>query len=206
MLVKPDDRLGVYETAFDAETAGVRHFAQFTVGGKGGTTVRLSPPSQVAVDGTLMRIHDGDQADFNIFGTYYPLSASQAVAPARTLFAWTRLDAEVVEAPVPMAAEVTISAPAASTVHRRGTDLVVEVLGTALGYEERYQFKISVGGKVLCAVVSSGRQYVFTSSKLRELPEGTAELRVERLREETVAGGVARSRYASRAVRILLTE
>lgn len=82
--VNEDKLFGDYEGTFTAESSAMHFVAQLTVGGSGGTTVRLLAPSELRLDDQLMPVHDGTSSSSSLMsyrGRRRSVSAETAIKP-----------------------------------------------------------------------------------------------------------------------------
>jgi len=96
-----------YSVKFSAISGNLDLTAEFRVGGDTGTTVKLSDPAKVTVDGQTMEVATSD-----ISGTYYYWRSKPAAPAASYKFTWTRGDGKVVDDVVNSIALATVSSPA----------------------------------------------------------------------------------------------
>lgn len=96
-----------YSVKFSAITGNLDLVAEFRVGGDTGTTVKLSDPAKVTVDGQTMELGNSD-----IRGTYYYWRLKPSAPSPSYKFTWTRGDGKVVDDVVNSIALATVSSPA----------------------------------------------------------------------------------------------
>ncbi|MEE8130841.1 MAG: hypothetical protein V3T48_11150 [Vicinamibacterales bacterium] len=111
---------GVYTATYEQADRTLTLGAEFRVGGRTGTTVRLVPPAQITVDGQHMR-------EYKALGTHYSLERriSASDLPYEVVFVWTRADGEAFTNRVELPSSARIVEPAPRSAHSRLEDLII---------------------------------------------------------------------------------
>lgn len=209
--VNEDALWGEYSVGFDSDDGELRFYAQFRVGGSTGTTVRLSDPSQVTANGSVMQLFDGDEAWLNLEGSYYYLEEGAAVPEGSYEFVWTRLDGSTYTNVVQMADSIGILAPMDGETISKTEGITVEFDG-AVGTNESVSCWLSGNGSAQTEWVTSGNTCVFTAAELEDLDPGDASLWVRRRLEGDIQdghpeeGGYVTSYFDSPRIEMLVTE
>ncbi|HTL11919.1 MAG TPA: hypothetical protein VL588_05500 [Bdellovibrionota bacterium] len=175
---------GHYSATFDAGTAQLRLFAQLTVGGWSGTTVRLGASESITGNGRPLDLHDGDSELLNLIGTYYERVVPVSQPDAQADFVWTRSDGTTYENKSAFPSAVSISAPASGS-QSRSADLIVSFTATGSGTGEsvtvalQSQGTAAQGQTTYVSHVATGSTIaLFTASELSGMPSGPATLTV----------------------------
>lgn len=209
--VNEDKYWGEYSVSFDAEDGDLRYYAQFRAGGSTGTTIRLSEPSTIAVDGKAMELFDGDEAWLNVEGSYYFLNESVAAPAGAYAYLWTRLDGSSYENVVLMADPIGVVAPAIDATFSKAEGLTV-IFNPPVGPDEEVRCSIDGEGEYDSEWVNAGDSCVFTAPELEEMQPGSATVYVRRrLRGEIQnghddEGGTINSYYTSTRVDVTVAE
>jgi len=210
--VNEDKIYGDYDAWFEADTNEVWLHAQFTFGGWNGTTLRLSPPSTITVDGKEMDIRDGDEALLNLVGTYYTLRESTTEPSDSYTFEWTRTDSTTYTNVITMPKAVSIAAPLSGASHSMTDALEVEFAGDSLAGNDELECVLDGVKTVEIQTTDFGTGCVFTPDELQELGEGSVTATVERRLAEDpqqghdAEGGKLEGRYKSKSVTFDLTK
>lgn len=212
--VNPDKIYGRYEARFSAETNNLWLSAQFRVGGDSGTTVRLTAPASITVDGQAMRVHDGDTATLNLSGTHYYLNGSVDVLPDSHRFVWTRNDGSAYTNVVTQAKSVAVAEPAADSTVSRTQALTITWDG-ALEDGERVVAHVDSAVELDTTFarksVTTGNSVIIPAEDMAEFPAGPATIQLERWLEAPTAeghpeGGKRLSSYVSPKIQIEISE
>lgn len=221
--VEEDEVHGRYALTYDAARpqAGVRAFAQFRFGGRNGTTLRLSKPSTVTIDGVVLTLRDGDKNPVNLTGSFYDSSLPDAPkVKGSYVFTWTRTDGEVARNEIPAFKAAKPSMPLNATGKAsRAEALQVTFEGEALSPGESItcsltsKAKASEGEKSsLTESLNGVSTCIFSASNLRTFAKGKADVVIRREWSSTKVsghdfeGGSLSSRYESAAVEIEITD
>jgi len=210
---------GFYCANFYEDTADLKFFTQFRVGGSTGTTVRMISPSEVRVEGSRMQVRDGDKNPINLIGTYYTLKESVSAPSKLYEFIWTRTDGSTFRNVMTFARAVSVSSPPANFMYKKGDDLTVK-FSNSIASGESVTVKIrsnnfSQDGTEKSSIsqrVTSGDQVIFTAQELRFFVVGSAKITAERAKRESVQnghtaeGGEITSYYESSSVPIVVQE
>lgn len=184
--VNEDTFYGRYTVRYNADTATLDSFSQFTVGGSSGTTVRLTSPSKVTADGTEMKVIDGDQSAINIIGTFYTLDkAAITTPPASVTFVWTKNDGtttytntvSIPSAVVPVAS--SFSRKQGLTVTYTGTDLA-STESILCRLESKSTLTSSTKKYASASYSNTTKSCVFSATDLAEFELGTAKVTLSR--------------------------
>jgi hypothetical protein len=211
-----------YNLDYDVAQNSLNIMAQFRVGGVSGTTVRLSEPSSVSVEGVTLPIKDAEQsmARSLFTGTYYSLK-KDIVRPNRDYsFKWMRRDGARIEDIVPVASAVHITTPTAGVAVDKNTPLDVIVDTDSQGSDDLITVVLKKVGASrsensrdsVIKNTSKGRVIHFTTYDLRLLGAGPATLTVKHQINSVIAkteqsiGGIVSSSYTSAPILIEISE
>ena len=209
--VNEDVIYGEYSVSYDAQTADLRYYAQFRVGGATGTTLRLTDPSEVAADGKTMELFDGDEAWLNVEGSYYYLKEAASMASSEYSIVWTRLDGSTYENIVIQADAIEVLSPMDGDTISLADGVTVE-FDPPVGDNESVRCTISGNSDVESDLVSSGNTCVFTAAELDEIEPGDATIEVRRKLDGEVQnghdeeGGRLNSYYYSPHIEMIFSE
>jgi hypothetical protein len=167
---------GHYCGTYDANTHELKFFAQLRAGGRSGTTVRMNQ-GHLSIDGTEMHEHYGDEAYFNLFGTYYSLSQSTNQIRPNYVAAWDRSNGERFSNEIVMPEPFVIESPGAEEIVPVDT-LLVSFTGQALRANEsvtailRGQSGTRARQERVSKKVTAGQRIVFSRDEVSQFARG----------------------------------
>ena len=188
--------------------------AQFRVGGKTGTTVRLVSPSTVTVNGNAMVYYDGGVIDTT--GSYYISSAAKPDVAAYYTFAWTNAAGgvltNILEEPKP----IGVKSPAANSSHSIAEALTVSFSGDPIKNNE--WATVSINGAtepnydIPVKSITDTMSVSFTAEELKGLQAGIAKIQVSRWSSGDLqscnpdVGGKKHSSWTAKDISIVITK
>jgi hypothetical protein len=117
--VNEDKLFGHYCASYNANNHRLDFWAQLRAGGNTGTTVRLFG-GQLSVNGREMNERNGDEAFFNLRGTYYFLKQTVSEFAGSYTVAWDRSDGQRIENEVTIPGPIRVVSPEEGSAHPRG--------------------------------------------------------------------------------------
>jgi hypothetical protein len=212
--VKKDKIYQHYRADYNAKDKNLSLFAQFNLGGITGTTIRLTSPSAVTVDGQAMRLTDGESNSVNLIGTYYTLNSSVAAPNDSYAFKWTGNDGTTRNNTLTIAKSAIVNSPASGAEISKSSDLVMTFEGGEIQPGETIFFHVTSDSiapqgqsSTRSQSITSGKQAIISHSDFANFVNGPAKINVRRLREEDTTshegvGGVLFSYYTSESITV----
>jgi len=221
--VNQDKLYGHYCGIYDANDNSLNFMAQLRVGGNTGTTVRLTE-GEFAIDESVMSERYGDEAFFNLHGTYYYLRSSVDEPKESYDIIWHRSDGQTFVNTLQLPGSVRIVSPAPDSVVPVGP-IAVEFTGAQLSGSETVEVVLSGHrarhhhphddhhhGRVrIRKRVTAGGQVVFSEDEIERIETGTnvtLELRIKSTSRpsngHSAEGGKIESEYIAKRVRFTL--
>lgn len=193
--VNQDKLYGRYQAHFDDGAKSVRFYAQLRLGGPTGTTIRLTEPGSMEVDGQTMNLRDGDEALLNISGSYYRLDSSSDAAAPKYTFTWNRSDGQSFVNELTMPEGFVIDSPPMGAAHGGG-DLVVTLSGPSLQAGEDFWVTVTAQANAgegqkqsLGDGITAGAQVIFPADEVAQLPSGELVIAARRGKRAPVQAG-----------------
>lgn len=206
-----------YRVQYDADANSLSHFAQFTLGGSTGTTIKLASPSTVKVEDTSMELVDGDAQIISFIGTFYTLKQTTTEPNSEFTFQWTMSDGTTKTNKVELATAVAVKNINTNQEIDTTQDLNVEVTTEAttevrcqISVTEDYDPESNENPSYGTSVEAQSKSCTFSSEDLAKLKKGNATLQVSHsvhqfsVAESTDEGGKRVSVYNSKKVAITL--
>jgi hypothetical protein len=205
-----------YSVSYLEDSKNLTFEAQFRVGGKTGTTVRLVSPSTVTVNGNVMIYHDGSESVIDTTGSYYKSSAAKPDVAAYHTFAWTNAAGEVLTNILEEPKPIGVKSPAANSSHSIAEDLTVSFSGDPIKPNE--WATVSIIGATEPNVVIPAKSITdtmsvsFTAEELKGLQAGIAKIQVSRWSEGDLqscnpdVGGKRYSSWTAKDISIVITK
>jgi hypothetical protein len=207
---------------YDEGSKTLSMFAQFTLGGDSGTTIRLLQPSGVSVDNVPMSVVDGDLNPINIMGTYYTQKFCFSIPGlgAKSVFRWTQNDGSVLTNQIEIAKPSRISSPASGSNLSKNDNLSVTISGAPPAVGEYLRIELSEDKNPtsdsapvqVSKIITTGLTAEFNRNDLAQLSPGPAKLKVIRvvdskpLEVKPEVGGVMQSSWRSPVISINVTD
>jgi hypothetical protein len=179
-----------YRVEYDASSRTLTQLAQFRVGGIRGVTVELEDSSYVSVENNNLSLTNGRPSDLELSGSYYERQQRNTELSPNYRFEWQREDgvfiADHVAAPQPIRIADRINLSKICADNSTGQvqipldgsiddsrEYVFAKVVSDLEAEEGQQNSVTSVGRI-------GNSIVFQRSDLKLLPEGNAQLYIER--------------------------
>jgi hypothetical protein len=212
--VNPDKIWGHYEAVYSAQSNNLLLTAQLRLGGDGGTTIRLTDPASLTVNGGSMRFVDGDDAVVNLLGSFYILNESTETPAESHTFVWTRQDGSTATNVVEQAKPIAATAPEASAQISKGAALTISWANAVEGsgfVVARVDTDVERNTTFARKQISSGSSLVIPADEMADFPVGPATIQLQRwIKLDTTEGhpigGVRRSGYYSQKITVEIVE
>jgi hypothetical protein len=210
--VNQDKLYGHYCVSYDANTHMLDFWVQLRAGGDTGTTVRLTE-GHLSVDGHEMNEHYGDEAVFNLQGTYYYLKRTALERQESYAFNWDRSDGHRVTNHIALPERSTVISPVDGSTRPRG-HLTVVFDGPAPGSQDTVEVVLRSRGvaghgpvRKVKKRVTAGNEVTFSALEmLRFIPGSRVTVEVKKKtktrpqRGHAAEGGLVETEYVSERV------
>jgi hypothetical protein len=215
--VNQDKLYGHYCASYDANTHILDFWVQLRAGGDTGTTVRLAE-GHLSIDGHEMNEHYGDEAVFNLQGTYYYLKRTTTEMQESYAANWDRSDGQRVTNHIALPRGSNIISPVDGSTRPRG-HLTVVFDGPAPSGRDTIEVVLRSRGltghgpiRKARKRVTAGNEVTFSALEmLRFVPGSNITVEVKKQTKarpqhgHAAEGGLVETEYVSKRIHFNLT-